>query len=78
MTRMALASYTLACSIMIAGCGVIPASEETVTVEGPPIPTRLQMCPPLPQLSQEATRFERQVWALTIIALYEQCAKSKQ
>lgn len=35
-------------------------------------------CPPIPKIADDATRFEARVFTLTLIALYEQCAKSKK
>lgn len=35
-------------------------------------------CPPLPTLHENPTRFEGRLFTLTVIALYEQCAKSKK
>lgn len=41
-------------------------------------PVENDACPPLPKLPENPTRFEGRLFTLTIIALYEQCAKSKQ
>ena len=35
-------------------------------------------CPPLPELPRNASRVEGRVHWLTVIALYEQCAKGRQ
>jgi hypothetical protein len=35
-------------------------------------------CPPLPTLAKDASKFELNLWTMTVIALYEQCAKSKR
>lgn len=42
----------------------------------PPVPD--ENCPPLPTLRENPTRFEGRLFTLTVIALYEQCAKSKK
>lgn len=37
-----------------------------------------EACPPLPRLSEQPTPYERRLFTLTLIALYEQCAKNKK
>jgi hypothetical protein len=43
-----------------------------------PISTKPDSCPPLPELPDNATRAQGRLHWLTIIALYEQCAKGQQ
>ncbi len=45
---------------------------------GAPVSRKYDPCPPLPELSDNATRTEGRLHWLTIIALYEQCAKGRQ
>lgn len=58
---------TLLLCTALQGCAVPPTANDTS-----------DKCPPLPTLPDNATRFEGRVFTLTLIALYEQCAKSKK
>lgn len=66
----------------LSGCAVAPHDheeirkmlrEEITALENSREPT--EACPPIPVLAPNATPFEHRVFTLTVIALYEQCAK---
>ena len=87
----AVISTIFVCS-MLAGC--LPLQQDAVLERAQIENTRVEQmleqasakpsppsddgCPPLPTLPENPTRFEGRLFTLTVIALYEQCAKSKK
>jgi hypothetical protein len=74
----------LAC---LAGCGTLPHPDtellklidqqnERVERMLPPTTVKDHACPPLPEIPADASLTERKLFTYTLIALYEQCARS--
>lgn len=51
--------------------------EQTEALGKQPDPSE-DMCPPLPAIPDGASKFQGRLFTLTLIALYEQCARSKK
>ena len=80
MIRMTIAALIcaslVACSAQPVAVSMVPAVEPVV--EQPREQPDESQCPPLPKLPAGATQERKQLFTLTLIALYQQCAESKK
>ena len=81
----------VALCISLAGCSTLPVQqtelpeivraatrEEQAEAIGKQAEPSEDMCPPLPPIPDGASKFQGRLFTLTLIALYEQCARSKK